>query len=921
MYQNIFYDKYNKNIYLWDDVDGYSKFPYERYAYVADDDGEHTSLYGDKLIKITQWDKSDENYLFESDIRPELRVLLDKYHTMDDTPSTNHRVLFFDIETRSIGGYARPQNPYQPITSISYYYDGFEYCLLLDKYSKLKSKKDDNIILRVFSTERDMLDAFVSEWIRINPTIVTHWNGDNYDIPYLINRLERVFDKYKAYSLSPVGLVVFDAYKLRYNIAGISSLDYMLLYKNFTYSEKPSYSLDAISNIEIGRGKVKYDGSLDDLYQSNPVKFIEYNMEDVRLIVDMDKKLGYIALAQTISHTCHVPYEWIYTSTKLMDGASLTYLKRHNIVSPNANNPIELKISHLHYKGDKTLTVDYIDKYQVPINGELTIKKTETSRFRIKYTHFENNIFYLKNPLDQNILITYQAKVTIPGAYVQHPKIGIIKWLYDLDLRSEYPMNMITLNISPETLVGAIYDWDVFEYMSKADRVYKISLNGKSSEFEMTQIQLNDYLTTNVYYVAANGAIYDGKKEGFIPAILQMWYDLRSKFKDDMKSYKKQGNMGKAAAYFNRQLTQKILLNSFYGVLIVDTFRFANKTNAIAVTSTGQQLIKFCAKAANVYYKDIIKIKDDNYVNYTDTDSVFLSALPLILNNNPNIDLDDDKLMISETIRYAKNVENFINSSFSKYSEKYHHILTGQNSFYIKQENVARTAFFITKKRYGQCILSEEGVTMDESNTKEIDRIYDKQGKFLGKLEVKGINIVRSDFPQSFKIILRKILKMILAEYPKTDVDDTIIQFKEDLKQLEISELLFPTGVNNISKYDIDREPFTVNSRTPIHVKSAMFHNDYMDKYNLTDVNRISDGTKIKWCYLKDNPLNITNIAIRGDGKSPSQLIDFIEKYIDRHQMFVSKLEKLLISFYTSLQWGEKLPTKYNKIFKTKFKF
>jgi DNA polymerase elongation subunit (family B) len=315
-------------------------------------------------------------------------------------------------------------------------------------------------------------------------------------------------------------------------------LDYLSLYKNFTYSELDSYRLDSIAMLELGRGKIEYAGNLDILFQTDIEKFIEYNLVDVQLVVDMDAKLQFIDTARGICHAGHVPYEDFVYSSKYLEGALLTYLKRRNIVA--SNKP-----------ADRREMMDALK---------------------------ENN----------------QTKFI--GAYVKDPIVGKYEWIYDLDLTSLYPSIIMTLNISPETKVGKIEDWDAQRFIKGEVSEYKIG------DSYITVDNLKKALEKNKYSIASNGVMYRTDKVGCIPDILDLWFSQRVEFRKLEKQYADEGDKEKYVFYKKRQLVQKILLNSLYGVLGLPSFRFYDVDNATAVTTSGRTVIQLTADMANIKY-------------------------------------------------------------------------------------------------------------------------------------------------------------------------------------------------------------------------------------------------------------------------------------------------------------------------------
>ena len=822
MYTNIGYDKKNNIMHVWDDELGHQKFPFQPYAYLPDSEGDCQSLDGVRLTQVAGNHK-DNPKAYESDINEEIRTLIDLYYE-SDTPSKGHRELFFDIESeRDENGYSTPIDARLRITSIAYYDKAGDdrRVLVLDEEKRIDSKgfKTDEYEVEIFRSEADMLTRFINAFAAIQPTIITGWNTDNYDIPYLINRCKNVLGAQSIKKLSPSGIVDWNKNREKYKIFGVSSLDYLTLYKKFTYTELPNYRLDTVAKFELGKGKVEYDGDLNELFATDIHKFVEYNMVDVNLVYELDEKTQLLNLARTICHKGHVSYEDVYYASKYLDGAAIVDLKRNGLVAPN-------------------------------------------KAFRFVEEESESD--------------------ALAGAYVMAPVPGLYKWIYDLDLTSLYPSIIMTLNISPETKVAVIKNWDQ-ECLLKSDPQEVTLQNG-------TYIQdIKQWLQDNEYTVASNGAVYQTAKRGFLPTILEKWFDERVTYKDKRDEYEVGSEDYKF--YDALQLTQKVLLNSFYGVLGLKTFRFHDLDNAGAITAVGQSIIKFSAKVINNHYAK--EVGQDHFINatggkaefafYTDTDSTFVSSLPLIQKRFPDYDETNEQFMIDQTNAIASEVQKLVNGMYDRYSVVFHN--TEKHRFQIKQEYVAKSGLWIAKKRYTQWVIFKEGKPTD-------------------KMDIKGLDVVRSSFPTNFKMIMKETLWYILKENSKVATTDMIFNFKTDMKKAPVVDVMKNSGVKEISKYTKKRKPFTgYLSGTPAHVKSAINFNDLLISNNVRDIDPITDGEKVKWAYLSDNPYGFDTICLRGY-KDPDFIVTFVEQYIDRNKIFEKELKNKLDDFYSALNWG-----------------
>ena len=808
MYQAVAYHQKSNTVHIWDDVKGHLQIKYKPYAYRKAAYGKHVALDGTLLNKVTDFDREEQG-LYESDINPETRTLIDMYTDSDDL-STGHRTIYIDIEVDIANGFPSTEEAQNEITSIAIYDQANDarYVWVLDKARVVQSTN----VVESCSDEYELLQKFLYRYQLIQPTIITGWNIDFFDIPYLFNRMVRVLGENKARHMSPIKDVIWLKHRNRYRISGVACLDYMALYKNFTYSEESSYSLEAISQKELGKGKIKYDGSLDDLMRNDIQKYIDYNMNDVDLVVEIDRKMKLIDLARGICHKGHVPYEDVYFSTRYLDGASLTYLKRLGLVAPN--------------------------------------KKMRDS----------------DEPLE------------LLGAYVKDPNPGRYKWIYDLDLTSLYPSIIMTLGVSPETKVLKLDKFDGVEFVKNKGTHY--SAKGKGWA---TADELRNYLKENQYSIAANGVVYDTKTKGFIPSILEKWFAERVDYKNLKKKYEKEGDADKAEYFDRLQLVTKILLNSFYGVLGNAGFRFFDPDNAVAITSTGQQLIKFTADIGNQYYKKELGVEKD-YCIYTDTDSTFFSSLPIIEKRFPNFDVTDEQWMAARTIEIASEVQSFINKSYNVYAEKFHNVQS--HRFDIKQEFVAKAGIWIAKKRYAQWLINQEGHT-------------------ISRLDVKGLDVVRSSFPPAFRKFMAEVLKDILNDIDKTTLDDKILKFKEHMKTLPLIDVMFPIGVKEVSKFTDKRsKPFALRPKgTPVHVKAALNYNDLLRHNDIKSVREIINGEKIKWTYLRDNALGLEQCAMKGYD-DPDVIVNIISTYIDYDKVFKSAFQNKLNDFYGAMNWG-----------------
>jgi DNA polymerase elongation subunit (family B) len=821
LYKNIYYQRERNLIHLWDSHLGYRTFPYTRYAYEKADRGEARSIYGDRLTKIYKF-KNDDINLFESDVPETTRVLVDTY-TDSDIPSDSIVTMTFDIEVEMESGLPDTEKAENELTAIGLQ-DNITnqyWVLIMDKQGKMVERKTDKAIILPFRDERDMCMKFLELYEGIAPDILTGWNIDNFDIPYLFNRMKRILGESHAKRLSPIGQAFYSPYRQRWFFAGVSCLDYLSLYKKFNYNELPNYRLDTIGTIELGKGKIEYKGSLDDLFNEDIEKFIEYNLVDVEIVVELDKKLQFIDLCRGICHAGHVPYEDFVYSSKYLEGALLCFLKRKGLVAPN--KPSDRK-----------------EMMQA-------LRDNEQEKFI--------------------------------GAYVKDPIVGKYDWVYDLDLTSLYPSIIMTINISPETKVAKIADWDVQKYMKREVDYYQMG------EDKISRDNLEKYIKEADLTISSNGVLYRKDKIGCIPEILDIWFNERVEFRKLEKKYGQEGDKEKYAFYGKRQLVQKILLNSLYGVLGLPAFRFYDVDNAEAVTTTGQTVIKNSANMGNIKYNKELGTTDVDSNIYIDTDSVFFSAVPLLDHRHKDWKTMPDSEVAVLVDGIAGEMQDYLNKFYDILSDKFFNVQN--HRLEIKKEYVARAGIWIAKKRYAQWIISNNGIAVD-------------------KLDVKGLDVKRSSFPKAFQECMGTVLIDILRSKPEEEITAFVLAFKKSMVDKPITEIAKNSAVKNLSKYlPKKRQLFQMEKGAPAHVKAAILYNDCLKHFNAPfKYSPMKDGDKIKWVYLKNNPLGIDGLGFTGYD-DPEEITKFISTYIDHNRIFEAELKGKLQDFYNALNWGE----------------
>jgi len=848
MFQAIHYDFKNKTCHLRDDKQGWMSFEYYPTYYKLDPNGKYETLDGKRVSPTQKCDKNEPLTYYEIDIPMETRVLVDAYKDLDEAPQY-HNTVFLDIECEIGGALTTDYIKSAPmkITSIALYDVTLKkyYCLVLDEKKQLNDIKENNKEIISCSTEFDLLSKFISIWLDSDPTIVSGWNSEFFDIPYLYHRICRVLGEEKAKELSPLGIVYVKDFfnksaqstESTVNIAGVNHLDYMLLHKKYIMKQESSYKLGDIGEKYVKLGKIEYEGSLDKLFKDDVHKFIEYNLRDVEILIELDKKLQFIDLTVNICHLCHVPYENIYYSTALNEGAILTYLKRKDIVSPN---------------------------------------KPTTYNPALK-----------------------EANEEYAGGYLKDPVPGLYEWVSDLDFTSLYPSIIRNLNMGLETLVGRIqnrnkYDnqWGLGD-LKAMDGEEEIPIEKVTPErrVKLTYIKVKDLIAlveNNKLIISANGTLFRKDKSSIVVEILNDWFNKRKQYKDLMKTAFKAGDIAKGEHYNRLQHTFKIKLNDVYGVFAQNGWRYSDGNLFIskAITLTGQRLDQESINFVNREVSTELGVEKD-YVITADTDSLFFELKDLILKRKPDININNREEVVPIALEITKDYQDKTKPFLQNLCKDLFNI--DNEYFELKQEVVLERGYFAGKRRYAQFIVNKEGVPTEE-------------------LDIKGMDVMKSNMNPLYRKFGEGILLDIMYGKTKNEIDKKIIDFKKSLDAVPIKNIAKPTGVRNIKKY-IASPPQSgqifskLELKCPINTKAAIWYNDLLRFKKLDKkYSCFTEGDKMYYVQLKDNPYKIEVLGFTGN--DPEFITEFITKFIDKEEGFNSTLLNKLQGIYGDLKWS-----------------
>ena len=606
---------------------------------------------------------------------------------------------------------------------------------------------------RVFSDEQDMLTDFIQFWVHNTPDIITGWNCNLYDIPYICRRIDRILGDKWMKSLSPWNKVnMREVYirgrkNLAYDILGVSILDYLDLYQKFTYTNQESYRLDHIATVELGEKKLDHSEyeNFKAFYTNDWDKFVEYNIHDVELVDRLEQKMKLLELAVTMAFDAKVNFEDVYSQVRMWDTLIYNYLKERKICVPPKQEA----------KKD--------DKYA--------------------------------------------------GAYVKEPKPGLYNWVASFDLNSLYPHLIMQYNISPETL---------------AERRHPdASVEGLLSQ----QVRIS-----GDYAVCANGAQYRKDIHGFLPEMMQRIYDDRTIYKKKMLAAKRMYEVEPnpslqrdISAFNNIQMARKIQLNSAYGAIGNQYFRYYNLSNAEAITLSGQVSIRWIEGKMNTYLNKVLKTEDTDYVIASVSDSIYLNLGPLVETVFEGREKSDQSIVRFLTKVCDVELEKYIQNS---YEELATYVNAYDQKMIMKRENIANKGIWTAKKRYILNVWNSEGVQYNEP-----------------KLKMMGIEAVKSSTPASCRVAIKEALNVIMNG-TEDDVQQYISGFRNKFESLPPEDIAFPRGCNNLAKFTSPNAIYTKG--TPIHVRGALLYNFHAKKNKITHkYPLIQEGEKVKFLYLR----------------------------------------------------------------------
>ena len=608
--------------------------------------------------------------------------------------------------------------------------------------------------------EKHLLQCFLAYWQTDFPDVLTGWNVELYDIPYICGRLERLFGERELKMMSPWGMVKSEEIEIKgrtnilYNLMGINVLDYMDLYKKFTYTNQESYRLDHIAFVELGQKKLDHSEyeNFKDFYTKDWQKFIDYNIKDVELVLQLEEKMKLLELAVALAYDAKVNLKDVYYQVRMWDTLIYNFLRQRNIVVPPAKRS----------------------------------NKDE------KYA----------------------------GAYVKEPIPGKYEWVVSFDLNSLYPHLIMQYNISPETL------WESRHPSASVDRL----------------LEQTDRIDPK-FATCANGAQYRKDIHGFLPEMMQKIYDERVQSKKLMliakQEYEKTPTKElekSISKYNNIQMARKIQLNSAYGAIGNQYFRYYNLRNAEAITLSGQVSIRWIENKVNGYLNKLLNSNEKDYVIASDTDSIYICLDDLVTKVYGDKEVSQEKVVDFLDKACKEKIEPFIDRSYTELAE---YTNAYEQKMFMKRENIAARGIWTAKKRYILNVWDSEGVRYNQP-----------------KLKMMGIEAVKSSTPMPCRKAIKDALNIMMTG-EQDELIKFIDNFKEQFYSLPPEDIAFPRSVNGLRKFKSDTDVYSKGC--PLHVRGSLLYNFYVSKKKLENkYPLIQEGEKIKYIYMKVGRTNYT---------------------------------------------------------------
>jgi len=829
-YVDCLLDRAKDRIHVVERIKGervYNEYPAKYVFYYNDPRGKFRTIYDTQVSRFSTHNSKEfhkelkannKKDTWESDINPVFRCLEENYLGRE---SPKLQTAFFDIEVDfdPVLGFSKPEDPFNAITAISVYLDWLDRLVTLVVPPKSMSwetaqeicNRYDNCFL--FERERDLLDTFLS--LIDDADILSGWNSEGFDIPYTVMRIQRVLtkDDTRRFCLwgqfpKPRTFERFGAENITFDLIGRVHMDYMQLYRKYTYEERHSYSLDAISEYELDERKTQYEGTLDQLYNKDFPTFIEYNRQDTMLLAKLDKKLRFLDLANELAHDNTVLLATTMGAVAVTEQAIINEAHRQGLVVQNRKNRDESNDTQA-----AGAYVAYPKKGMHDWIGAIDINSLYPSAIRALNMACETIVGQLR-PIMTDRYIKEKIDTGLSFADAWENMFGSLEY---------------TAVMAGEAGTEITIDWET----------------GGSDVMAAADVWRMIFDSSQPWILSANGTIFKYDKKGIVPGLLERWYAERT----EMQTKKKEAKTNEDQAFWDkRQLVKKINLNSLYGAILNAGCRFFDKRIGQSTTLTGRAIARHMDSYVNECITGEYNHTGDAII-YGDTDSVYFTAWPALKQEVESGRMEWNKDICVELY---DSIGEQVNESFPGFMEQAFHTPRNMGAI-IKggRELVAEKGLFIKKKRYAVLIYDMENKRLDIN------------GK-PGKVKAMGLDLKRSDTPKTVQDFLSELLLKVLTGTQQDEIYDRVREFKLAFQDRPAWEKGTPKRVNNLTKYTTE-ETRLGKANMPGHVRAAMNWNSlrrmHGDNYSLS----IVDGMKTVVCKLKDNPLGFTSVGYPTD--------------------------------------------------------
>jgi len=791
-----------------------------------------TSLEGDYLDQkifgdirsardfIKQFDGVSNAQKIYGQTRFEYAFIADQHTGMVDYDFEKVSIAVIDIEVGSENGFPDPYKADEPITAIAIKYLGGDIYVFGCGDYETKGKE----IYVKCKDEYSLCRQFMSLWTKKCPDILTGWNTKFFDEPYIINRFRKILGEDETKKLSPWNYIgerktmINGRPMIAYNIMGVESLDYIELYKWYAPGGKSQESYRLDAIAQVELGEGKI--SYDDYDNLHSLYRLNYQLFIEYNIKDVELIVK------------------MEEKLKLLElGVTLAYDTKTNFEDIFAQTRMW-----------DSMTYAYL---------------------------FEKGIIVPPREVKEK-------DGMFEGAYVKEVQVGKHDWVASFDLNSLYPHLMMQYNISPETLIQPE------NYTSEMRSI----LSSDVTVDKMLKREVDTSKLTNAT-LTPNGQFFRTDIQGFLPKMMEEMYTDRSKFKKMMLSAKQEYENEKdpnklyeiekrIAKYNNIQLAKKVSLNSAYGALGSQYFRFYDLRMALGVTTAGQLSIRWIEGKLNDWMNKLLNTNND-YVIASDTDSIYLKLGAIVDKFVPNKSIEQT-IQFMDKICQDK-IEPFIDKSYKELAEYVH---AYDQKMQMKREGLSDKGIWTAKKRYILNVYNNEGVQYKEP-----------------QMKVMGLEMIKSSTPATIREKMREAITIMLRG-TEDDIHKFIKQAKTDFMNLPAEEISSPRGLNGLAKYSDAATLYKLG--TPIHVKGAILYNHYLKEKNLTKkYPLIQEGEKLKYTYLKmPNPFKDTVISFPGRLPKEFGLQEYIDYDLQFEKAFLEPIKVIL----TCMQWTtEKVST------------